>query len=137
MLGVRPCAPVASSKFCIIVRGDNPSSRSFFTSIRLGCLPVVVSDALPYYQPLFSSLIGYDDFTILINEKDFLSNPAESLNKAVLSLSDEKMKRKIDGLALVQQILALDHPSSLFVPAFVHETMARLKVPLDVKYESL
>lgn len=128
---------ISDSKFCIVVRGDNPSSRSFFTSIRLGCLPVVVSDALPYYQPLFSSLIGYDNFTILINERDFLSNPAESLNKAVLSLSDEKMKRKIDGLALVQQTLALDHPSSLFVPAFVHETMTRLKVPLDIQYESL
>mmetsp|Transcript_21207 Transcript_21207/g.44424 ORF Transcript_21207/g.44424 Transcript_21207/m.44424 type:complete len:527 (+) Transcript_21207:147-1727(+) len=116
---------ISSSKYCIVVRGDNPSSRSMFVAIRLGCIPVIVSDALPYYQPVIRSLLRYDDFSILINEAQFLSNPAETLNNAILSLSDDELKQKIDGLALVQRILSLDHPSPLFVPAFVHETVAR------------
>ncbi|KAL3797261.1 hypothetical protein HJC23_004553 [Cyclotella cryptica] len=118
---------ISNAKFCLVVRGDNPSSRSFYTAIRVGCVPMVVSNALPHYQPLFPSLVNFDDFAILIDEKDFLSNPSESINHAIRSLSVFDQKRLIHGLELVQQLLVLDHSHSLFAPAFVHETVARLK----------
>jgi hypothetical protein len=118
---------ISSSKFCLIVRGDNPSSRSFFTSIRVGCVPVIVSNSLPHYQPLFRSLIGFDEFSIIINETDFLSAPAESLNNAIHSLSQNEEKELVQGLELLQRLLILDHPQSLFVPAFVHETIASMR----------
>ena len=114
-----------NSKYCLIVRGDNPSSRSLFTAIRFGCMPLIVSDALPYYQPIFRSLLKYEDFSIVIDEGKFLLRPAEELNDAIKSLSRNELKARISGLALLQRILVLDHPRSLFVPAFVHETVHR------------
>ncbi len=118
---------MSSAKFCLVVRGDNPSSRSFYTAIRFGCVPVIVSNALPHYQPLFSSLVNFDDFSIVIDERDFLSNSAQRLNHAIQSLSVLDQKRLIHGLELVQRLLIVDHPRSLFVPAFVHETIAKLQ----------
>lgn len=114
-----------NSKYCVVVRGDNPTTRSLFTAIRLGCMPVIVSDALPMYQPIFQSLLGYKDFSIVVDEAAFLLQPAGTLNNAIKLLSIEELRSKISGLALVQRMLVLDHPRSLFVPAFVHETVAR------------
>jgi hypothetical protein len=114
-----------NSKYCVVVRGDNPTTRSLFTAIRLGCMPVIVSDALPMYQPIFQSLLGYEDFSIVVDEAAFLLQPARTLNNAIKLLSFEELKSKISGLALVQRMLVIDHPRSLFVPAFVHETVTR------------
>ena len=114
-----------NSKYCLIVRGDNPTTRSLFTAIRLGCMPLIVSDALPMYQPIFRSLLRYQDFSIVVDEAAFLLQPAATLNNAIKSLPIEERKSKISGLALVQRILVLDHPRPLFVPAFVHETVTR------------
>ena len=114
-----------NSKYCVIIREDSPSSRSLFTAIRLGCMPVIVSDALPMYQPIFRSLLRYEDFSIVVDESAFLLQPAGTLNNAIKSLPIEELKSKISGLALVQRMLVLDHPRSLFVPAFVHETVTR------------
>ena len=116
---------ISDSKFCIVIRGDNPSSRSMFVAIRLGCIPVIVSDALPYYQPMFRSILQYNDFSISISEAEFLFNPAETINEAITSMSDADLRSKLEGLALLQRIVVLDHASPLFVPAFVHETIAR------------
>lgn len=118
---------ISSAKFCLVVRGDNPSSRSFYTAIRFGCVPVIISNALPHYQPLFSSLVNFDDFAIVIDERDFLSSPAQRINHAIQSLSVFDQMRLIRGLELIQRLLILDHPRTLFVPAFVHETIARLQ----------
>jgi hypothetical protein len=115
----------SGSKYCIVIRGDNPSSRSLYAAIRMGCLPVIVSHALPYYQPIFRSLVTYDDFSISIDEGAFLSKPAESLNSAIQSLSESDLRLKVRGLSLLQRLLVLDHPKSLFVSAFVHETVVR------------
>ncbi|KAL7465678.1 hypothetical protein ACHAXS_006000 [Conticribra weissflogii] len=113
---------IMNSKYCLVIRGDNPSSRSLYTSIRIGCLPVIISDSLPFYQPLFNTLLRYEDFAIMIDETSFLKDPSGTLNSAVTSLSEADLRGKLCGLSAIQRILALDHPSSLFVEAFVHET---------------
>jgi len=49
--------------------------------------------------------------------------PAASLIQAT-SLSEKELRRKLDGLALVQRMLIVDHPNSLFVQSFLRETQA-------------
>ena len=124
---------LSRAKFCLVIRGDTPGSRSLFRAIRSGCMPLVVSDALEAYAPLFRSWLRYDDFAVRVPEADFAHNPAQALEQASSRLSTRQMQQKLDGLALVQRILVLDDdhhltsPSSLFVPALVKEIMASQK----------
>lgn len=113
----------SDSKYCLVIRGDNPASRSMFRAIRAGCMPVIISDALPYYHPMFRSFLTYQDFSIVVSEQEFVKDPVQTLSKAT-NLSEAAMQQKVGGLALLQRILVLDHPLPLFVPAFVQEVVA-------------
>lgn len=114
------------SKFCLTIRGDNPNSRSLFRSISNGCIPLVVSDMLPAYAPIFRSLLRMEDYAILLKEEDFISDPIGTLNN-VTSLSHVSIKKVLAGVKLVQRMILPDHPHSFFVPAFCLETMASMK----------
>lgn len=111
------------SKYCLAIRGDNPASRSLWRSIRKGCLPVIVSDTLPYYNPCMRSQIAMSDYAIFIPEQVFILDPAGSINRAI-NLTEAKLRKKLRGLALMQRMIALDHPQSIFVEAFSRETIA-------------
>lgn len=116
----------SNAKYCVVVRGDNPASRSMWVGIRLGCIPIIVSNALPSYLPIYRSLFKYDDFGVVLDERSFLRDPSGTLNNGIKSLSESDIKKKLDGMAALQHLIALDHPDSLFVPAFVHETVVRM-----------
>lgn len=123
------------SKFCINFRGDNPATRSFFHAIRAGCMPIIISDILPQYQALFTKSLQYDDFAVIVKEDDFLKDPLGSLNE-VVSLSSVELNRKIEGLRLMQRIMATDQKDSLFVTALAREiveTMKEKRLSADVE----
>ena len=56
---------MASSEFCLVVRGDTSSSRRLFTAIALGCIPVIISD---WIQRPFERLIDYKKFAFSFPE---------------------------------------------------------------------
>jgi Exostosin family len=112
------------SKFCLVIRGDNPVSRSMWRAIKNGCIPVIVSNAMPYWAPVFRSMINLQDYAVMVDEKEFLQYPAIALNQAIQNLTDHDIEQKIAGLNLVQRLILPDEPDSLFVAAFAHETMA-------------
>lgn len=111
------------SKFCLVMRGDNPVSRAMYRSIRAGCIPVVISDMWEYYQPVFRSFLTLDTFAVQVPEQSFLANPSETLNNAT-KIPETLLRRKIEALNIVQRLLMQDHVNSLFVPAFSQETLA-------------
>ena len=43
-------AEMQKSTFCLVPRGDTPSSRRFFSAIAAGCIPVLITDD---YEPPF------------------------------------------------------------------------------------
>ena len=90
-------------------------------AIRAGCMPLIVSDSLPAYQPLYSKTVNYSNFALLVKEDDFLDDPFRSLDNAVSSLSPTDLRNKVEGLRLMQRIVTCDQPDSLFVPAFSRE----------------
>lgn len=53
------------STFCLCIRGDTKSSRRFFTSIAVGCIPVIIGD---WIELPFQSFIDYRKFTIKFPE---------------------------------------------------------------------
>jgi hypothetical protein len=115
----------ADAKFCPTIRGDNPMSRALWRSIRVGCIPIVISNMWQYYSPLYRSQLTFEDFCIVIDENEFLADPAGTLNGAVASMTEEMLRHKVDALATVQRMLVPDHPKgSLLVNAFVKETIA-------------
>jgi len=117
----------SDSKFCLVIRGDTPGSRALNRAIRAGCMPLIVSDALPIYQPIYHKTLEYDNFALLVGDDEFLKDPIGSLDKAVASLSLTKLRSKIEGLRLMQRIVTADQPDSLFVPAFAREIVETMK----------
>ena len=116
----------SDSKFCLTIRGDQPGSRSLNRAIRFGCIPLVISDALPVFQSYYSKTLQYDDFALIVKEEDFLKDPIGSLDKAI-SLSPTELLQKLEGLRLMQRIVTADQFDSLFVPAFAREIVETMK----------
>ena len=112
---------LTKSKFCLVIRGDNPISRALLRSVRVGCIPVVISDLYPMYAPSYRSTLNFTDYTILIDEQDFIANPWGELHRVYSTLSEEDARRKLKALAFAQRVIFPDHPDSLFVEAFLNE----------------
>jgi len=107
------------SKFCLVIRGDSPHSNALLRAVRVGCIPVVVADCLPIYSPVMKSILNMSDYTIMMDEKKFTQNPEKSM-LSLLALSEEEIEVKMKHLAFAQRVTMMDHPESLFIPAFLH-----------------
>ncbi|KAL9190494.1 hypothetical protein ACHAXT_000200 [Thalassiosira profunda] len=114
----------ARSKLCLCIRGDNPGSRALLRSIRVGCIPVVISDLYPRYAPSFKSTLTMSDYAILVDEQAFINDPWGELQRIYVELTEVEVKRKLRALAFAQRVIFPDHPDSLFVPAFLKEAWA-------------
>ena len=89
-----------NSKFCLVIRRDSPGSRSLFRAICAGCMPVIVSDQLPHFQPIYiSTFPDWNDFALVVPEDIFLADPVGSLDAAVDALTQSKLalERKLRG----------------------------------------
>ena len=117
------------SKFCLMIRGDSPHSHALVRSIRVGCIPVIISDTLPIYSPMLKSSIQMSDYAIILDEQVFINNPQETLLK-LNDISEEMIDVKLMHLAFAQRVLFSDHPQSLFIPAFLREAQMATEVRL-------
>lgn len=116
------------SQFCLVIRGDTPHSHALFTAIRVGCIPVIVSDAYPVYAPPFSSTLDMKDYCIFIQEDVFLENPLRALVSSLQSLTDAMIRKKLMALGWAQRVVLVDHPDTLFVQALLTEVMEKQEV---------
>lgn len=107
-----------NSKFCLVIRGDNPQSNAFLRAIRVGCIPVVVSDYFARYAPMFrDTLNNISEFALFVDEQTFLNHPGQSLRN-IMDLDTSRVQQLMKGMQFAQRVLLPDHPQSLFVPAF-------------------
>jgi hypothetical protein len=66
--------------------------------------------------------LAIEDFSVTIDENKFLQDPkGELLN--LQEMTGFEFEEKLKWLAYAQRITQPDHPKSLFVPAFVHESL--------------
>lgn len=58
-----------SSKFCLNIAGDTPSSNRLFDAIVSHCIPVIISDdiELPY-----EDVLNYNEFCVFVRSSDAL-----------------------------------------------------------------
>ncbi|CAB9530881.1 unknown protein (Partial), partial [Seminavis robusta] len=112
-------------QYCPCVRGDTPFTRCVFRSIRAGCVPIVVSDSLEDFAPIYKSVLRQTDYAVVVEEARFLENPAQALHDATQRMTaTEELETLIHGMNLVKRMIVPNYPDSLFVEAFAHETVA-------------
>lgn len=110
------------SKFCLVVRGDEPSSRSLWRALRVGCIPVIISNLLPFYSPMMKNTLGMRDYSVILDEREVVSSP-EKIFEVLENMSMKEISEKIQQLSFAQRVVFPDHPKSLFVQAFLKEAM--------------
>lgn len=114
-----------SSKFCLNIAGDTPSSNRLFDAIASHCVPVIISDEieLPY-----EDVLDYSEFCVFVRTSDalkesFLINFMRSIGKQEWTRMWTKLKevehmfeyrypsKENDAVQMVWQAIARKVPS--------------------------
>lgn len=85
---------MATSKFCLNIAGDTPSSNRLFDAIATHCVPVIISDDI---ELPFEDVLDYSTFCIFIRasdalKKDFLLNLLRGIKQDRWTKMWEKLK---------------------------------------------
>lgn len=102
---------LASSKFCLVTRGDTPSSHKVYDALRALCVPVIVSDQWHRVAKPFPTLLSWDAFSISIPEGLFMKDPKQAV-AFLWTLSTGELRRLHGALLSARQALDWRAPSS-------------------------
>lgn len=95
-----------SSKFCLNIAGDTPSSNRLFDAIAAHCVPVIISDdiELPY-----EDVLDYSEFCIFVRTRDALRE--NYLINFIRSIRKEEWTRMWNKLKQVEHLFEYQYPS--------------------------
>ncbi|KAK4431984.1 putative arabinosyltransferase A [Sesamum alatum] len=95
-----------SSKFCLNIAGDTPSSNRLFDAIASHCVPVIISDEieLPY-----EDVLDYSEFCIFVRTSDALKE--KFLLNLIRNISKEKWTRMWKRLKEIEHFYEFQYPS--------------------------
>jgi hypothetical protein len=109
------------SKFCLVMRGDTPSSRSYYDALSANCVPVLVSDdwdevsgpfALGGKGTLHSGL-KHGSYTVRIEEQMFMDNLPAVAGRIRKALADgEHTKLLFDNMQKHRSALLWSMPNN-------------------------
>ncbi|MED6218320.1 hypothetical protein PIB30_025723 [Stylosanthes scabra] len=105
--GVKDAAAgMRSSKFCLNIAGDTPSSNRLFDAIASHCVPVIISDEieLPY-----EDVLDYTEFCIFVRTRDALKK--RFLIDFIRSISEDEWSRMWKRLKEVEKFYEFQFPS--------------------------
>ncbi|KAM3339775.1 putative arabinosyltransferase ARAD1 [Capsicum galapagoense] len=95
-----------SSKFCLNIAGDTPSSNRLFDAIASHCVPVIISDdiELPY-----EDVLNYTEFCIFVRTADALKQ--NFLINFIRSITKEEWTRMWTRLQEIENMFEYRYPS--------------------------
>lgn len=95
-----------SSKFCLNIAGDTPSSNRLFDAIASHCVPIIISDdiELPY-----EDVIDYSEFCVFVPTSDALKE--KFLVNLIRGIGREEWTRMWQKLKEVEKIFEYQYPS--------------------------
>ncbi|KAK4852483.1 hypothetical protein QYF36_024582 [Acer negundo] len=95
-----------TSKFCLNIAGDTPSSNRLFDAIVSHCVPVIISDEieLPY-----EDVLDYSEFCIFIRTSDAVKE--HFLINLIRSIKKDEWSRMRDRLKEVEDFFKFQYPS--------------------------
>lgn len=86
---------MVSSKFCLNIAGDTPSSNRLFDAIASHCVPVIISDEI---ELPFEDVLDYSEFCIFVRASDairkgFVLNLLKGIKRDIWMKMWEKLKQ--------------------------------------------
>lgn len=98
---------MASSKFCLNIAGDTPSSNRLFDAIASHCVPVIISDEieLPY-----EDVLDYSEFCIFVRASDAVGSKGYLLN-LLRGIKQEEWTKMWEKLKAIAGQFEYQHPS--------------------------
>ncbi|XP_008807354.2 probable arabinosyltransferase ARAD1 [Phoenix dactylifera] len=95
-----------SSKFCLNIAGDTPSSNRLFDAIISHCIPVIISDEI---ELPFEDVLDYSEFCIFVRASDAVKEGF--LMKLIRGISREEWTRMWKKLKEVEGYFEFQYPS--------------------------
>lgn len=95
-----------SSKFCLNIAGDTPSSNRLFDAIASHCVPIIISDdiELPY-----EDVLDYSEFCVFVRTSDAVKE--KFLVNLIRGIGREEWTRMWKKLKEVEKIFEYQYPS--------------------------
>ena len=92
---------ILSARFCLVPRGDTPTSRRLYDAMHAGCIPVLVSDAWDHSLP-FRHTIPWDDFTFRVHESlNFSMEPFHDILNTPMPILREMQAKVLQYLPYI------------------------------------
>ncbi|KAL5708099.1 hypothetical protein ACHQM5_018931 [Ranunculus cassubicifolius] len=105
--GVRQATKgMQSSKFCLNIAGDTPSSNRLFDAIASHCVPVIISDEI---ELPFEDVLDYSQFCIFVRTSDALRG--KFLIELIRSIRKEEWTRMWNKLKEIEGLYEYRYPS--------------------------
>ncbi|KAF8396308.1 hypothetical protein HHK36_017923 [Tetracentron sinense] len=95
-----------SSKFCLNIAGDTPSSNRLFDAIASHCVPVIISDEI---ELPFEDVLDYSEFCIFVRTSDALKD--KFLIRLIRSIGKEEWTRMWERLKEIEHFFEFQYPS--------------------------
>ncbi|KAK9068583.1 hypothetical protein SSX86_012698 [Deinandra increscens subsp. villosa] len=95
-----------SSKFCLNIAGDTPSSNRLFDAIVSHCVPVIISDDI---ELPFEDVLDYSEFCVFIRTSDALKD--KFLINVIRGISRDEWTKKWEKLKEVEHFFEYQYPS--------------------------
>ncbi|GMP98168.1 hypothetical protein CsSME_00046150 [Camellia sinensis var. sinensis] len=95
-----------SSKFCLNIAGDTPSSNRLFDAIASHCVPVIISDEI---ELPFEDVLDYSQFCIFVRSSDAIKE--KFLINLIRSIGREKWTQMWAKLKEVEHFFQFQYPS--------------------------
>lgn len=97
----RYAAELHESKFCLVVRGDTPSSHAFYDALAAGCIPVLVSDrwgslAAPFahgHAGVMQGGMDFSSFTVRVPEYTWMGH-VEKVADRLQAIEEDEARSK-------------------------------------------
>lgn len=95
-----------SSKFCLNIAGDTPSSNRLFDAIASHCVPVIISDEieLPY-----EDVLDYSEFCIFVRNSDAIKE--NFLINLIRNIGRDEWTRMWTKLQEIEHMFEYQYPS--------------------------
>jgi len=109
------------AKFCLVMRGDTPSSHAYYDALSASCVPILVSDdwdavSGPFATGTTGFLHGglkHHEYTLRFPEETFMEDLPAVVNKINRLLADnEKMQELYEGMQAHRSALLWSMPNN-------------------------
>lgn len=86
---------LADSKFCLVIRGDTPSTHALSDALAATCVPIIVSDRFLTVAAPFQEKVDYGTFTVAISEKQWTEDVSAVVQRIVSIDQNVRVKRNL------------------------------------------